>query len=138
MWLPLLLNEEIAHLLKNNFPPAVISQDKRIRSEPYLKENNFICSFFMPEDNKCKIYALRPFECQLYPFLINRKDDKIFLALDLKCPFVKENSGNQKFKEYIQYLTDLFHAPSTIKIIRQNPQVMQIYGDTLNLAELKL
>ncbi len=137
-WSPVLLSEEIEDLLKNNFPPAVISKDKRIRSEPYSKENNFICSFFVPEDNTCKIYAFRPFECRLYPFLLKRDDDKIFLALDLRCPFVKENLESQELKEYIQYLTGLFHAPSIIKIIRHNPQVIQIYEDTLNLARIKL
>jgi len=146
VWLPCLLNEETQELLKKDFPPSLISQDKKIRSVPHPGENNFtpplgaragfICSFFVPKDNKCKIYAFRPFECQLYPFLINRKGDKVFLALDLRCPFVKENLESPKFKEYIRYLTNFFNSPRTIKILKDNPQIIQIYEDALNLTEL--
>lgn len=136
VWLPHLLGEEIEELLKKNFPPSLISQDKNIRSLPNPAQNNFICSFLQPKDNKCAIYAFRPFECQLYPFVINRKADKVFLALDLRCPFVKENLESQKFKEYIHYLTAFFNSSRRIKILKNNPQIIQIYEDVLNLAEL--
>ena len=138
VWLPCLLNEETQELLKKNFPPSLISQEKKIRSLPNPKHNNFVCSFSQPKDNKCAIYAFRPFECQLYPFLINRKADKVFLALDLRCPFVKENLESQKFKEYIRYLTAFFNSPRTIEILKNNPQIIQIYEDVLNLTELNL
>ena len=137
-WLPGLLDEEIEELLKKSFPPSLISQEKKIRSEPHPEENNFICSFFQAQDNKCKIYVFRPFECQLYPFLINQKGIKVFLAVDLKCPFVQENLESPKFKRYIQDLTDLLNSPGRRKILRDNPQVIQAYAGTLNLAELKL
>lgn len=138
VWLPGLLNEEMQELLKKDFPPSLISQDKKIHSLPNLAQNNFVCSFFQPKDNKCAIYAFRPFECQLYPFVINRKADKVFLALDLRCPFVKENLESQKFKEYIRYLTSFFNSPRTIEILKNNPQIIQIYEDVLNLTELNL
>ena len=136
VWLPCLLNEETQELLKRNFPPSLIAQEKKIRSLPNPKQNNFICSFFQPKDNKCAIYAFRPFECQLYPFLINRKDDKVFLALDSRCPFVKENLESQEFKEYIRYLTGFLNSPVRIKALKSNPQIIQIYEGVLNLAEL--
>jgi Fe-S-cluster containining protein len=146
VWLPCLLNEEIEGLLKKNFPSSLISGEKKIRSQPHPEENNFtpplragagfICSFFVPQDNKCKIYAFRPFECQLYPFLINRKDDKIFLAVDLRCPFAQENLKNPKYKKYIQYLTDLFNGSSVIQILKNNPQIIQTYPEVLNLKKL--
>jgi len=147
VWLPCLLNEEIQELLKKNFPPSLISQEKKVCNIPYHPEQDnftpplharagFICSFFRPKDNKCKIYAFRPFECRLYPFLINRKGDKVFLALVLRCPFVKENLESQKFKEYIRYLTTFFNSPARIKILKNNPQIIQKYEDVLNLAEL--
>jgi len=138
VWLPHLLGEEMQELLKKNFPPSLISQDKNIRSLPNPTQNNFICSFLQPKDNKCKIYAFRPFECRLYPFLINRKGDKVFLALDSRCPFVKENLESQEFKEYIRYLTAFFNSPHAIAILKNNPKIIQIYEDVLNLAELNL
>jgi len=138
VWLPCLLNEEMQELLKKDFLPSLISCDKKIRSLPNLAQNNFVCSFSQPKDNKCAIYAFRPFECQLYPFVINRKADKVFLALDLRCPFIKENLESQEFKEYIRYLTSFFNSPRTIEILKSNPQIIQIYEDVLNLTELNL
>ena len=138
VWLPHLLEKEAQELLKKDFPAALISCDKKIRSIPYPAQNNFICSFLQPKDNKCKIYAFRPFECQLYPFLISRKGEEAFLALDLKCPFVKENLESQKFKAYIRYLTGFFNNPRKIKGLKNNPQIIQIYEGVLNLAELNL
>ena len=138
VWSPCLLDEEIQDLLDKKIPPACISSNKKLLLIPNAQGTGFICSFFDAKDNKCKIYGFRPFECQLYPFLINRKDDKIFLALGLRCPFVKENLESQKFKEYIRYLTDFFNKPRIIKILKNNPQIIQAYGGIINLAELKL
>lgn len=100
-------------------------------------ETGFICASLGMQDNKCKIYARRPFECQLYPFLVNRKENKIFLAVDLKCPFAKENLKTKEFRDYMEYLTKLFKNPSCKNILKNNLQIIQIYPEVINLAELK-
>jgi Fe-S-cluster containining protein len=88
------------------------------------------------KDNKCKIYFFRPFECQLYPFLINRNAGKAFLAVDLKCPFVKQRLETKEFKEYTKNLSGILNSPSLIKILKNNPQIIQAYPEALNLREL--
>ncbi len=138
IWSPCLLNEEIPELLKNNFPPSLISKDKKIRLVTYPGENKSACSLFNPQNNKCKIYSFRPFECQLYPFLISQKEKKVFLALDLKCPFIKDNLETQGLKEYIQYLIDFLNSPLGLNILRNNSHIIQEYPEVLNLAELKI
>lgn len=146
IWAPSLLNEEIQILLKNNFLPSIISNNKKIRLLPYSNQNNlsstaelkFICPFLEPQDNKCKIYSFRPFECQLYPFLINCRNKKIFLAVDLGCPFVKEKINLKEFKEHVQYLTNLFNNPNQLDKLKNNPQIIQEYQDALNLVELNI
>lgn len=138
VWQPVLLVEEIEDLLERNIPPSLISREKRIRSEPSSQGDNFTCSFFNPQDNQCKIYAFRPFECQLYPFLINRKGREVFLAVDLRCPFVQENSASPKYKEYIQYLSELFHDPRVRETLSNNTAIIQTYPEALNLLEIDL
>jgi len=136
VWLPCLLNEEIENLLKKDFPPSIISPGKKIRSQPHLEEDNFVCSFFQPQDNKCKIYTFRPFECQLYPFLINKKEEEIFLAADLRCPFVQKNLENSEFKLYFRYLTDFFNSQGGTALLKNNPQLIQTYPEVSNLLKL--
>lgn len=123
------------HLLKAE--EKKISKDK-FRLVPNKKENNFLCVFLHIDDNKCKIYKTRPFECRLYPFLLNRygESGKIFLAVDTNCPFVEENLKKPEFKKYTEYLTTLFNSLDFSKIIKNNPRIIQSYPDILNLVEL--
>jgi len=148
IWSPCLLNDEIQVFLKNNIPPSIASQDKKMRLIPFPKQNNlnsaghmatiFVCPFLNTQDGKCKIYAFRPFECQLYPFLINCRNKKKFLAVDLGCPFVKENLDKKEFKEYMSYLAEFLNNPGQLDILKDNPQIIQVYEDALDLVELKL
>ncbi|MBU1124991.1 MAG: YkgJ family cysteine cluster protein, partial [Candidatus Omnitrophica bacterium] len=67
VWAPCLLDEEIQDLLDNKELPAVmISLERRIRPVAHQGHENFLCPFLVMEDNACKIYDIRPFECQLY------------------------------------------------------------------------
>ncbi len=123
VWVPRLLKEE----------EGVLSE---IRVIPSQEGNNFICSFFNPEDNHCKIYAERPFECQLYPFLLKKKSGKIFLGLDLNCPFTKGKIETKEFSEYLNYLIGLLKSQQYAAILKSNPQVIQGYPEAEELSAL--
>lgn len=138
VWLPSLLEEDKDKLLKNNVPPFFILSNKKIRLIYSQKQDNFFCSLFDADTNKCQAYAFRPFECQLYPFLINRSNKKVFLAVDSKCPFVKEKQESKIFKEYIQYLADFFNRSDILKILKENPQIIQEYPEALDFLVLKI
>jgi Fe-S-cluster containining protein len=122
IWYPQLLEEEKSKLGKI-----------RILANP--EQNNFICGFLNKENNKCRIYHIRPFECQLYPFVLDRKNNKIFVAVDLNCTFVKENWKNQEFKEYAQRLTELIKSPGYLILLNNNPQLIQEYTGVFDIAQ---
>ncbi len=136
VWLPTLLDQEIEILLKNDIPPSVISKDKQICVIPNQEENNFYCSFLDREGNKCQIYSFRPLECQLYPFLINRRGNKVFLALDLNCPIAKEKESSIEFKEYTRYLIDILKSQDYKELFGKNPQIVKAYPNVLDLGEI--
>jgi len=138
LWSPFLLKEDIQELLAHKIPPSLISSTNKIRLFPDIDNDNFVCAFLNTQDNRCKVYPFRPFECQLYPFLINRKLNKVFLACDLRCPFAKENLNTEGFKKHTRYLVGLLNSPTQIKLLRNNPGVFQSYDEVYNLAELKL
>ena len=137
-WSPNLLDEDMKELSKNGLSPWVISSHKKIRLVLFQKENNFTCSLLGQKDNRCKIYSYRPFECQLYPFLLNKKGKKVYLAVDLNCAYAKENLETPPFKKYIRYLTQLLSRPRRLSSLKNNPQVIQEYPDALNLEQLKV
>lgn len=138
VWLPCLMDEEIQELLDRKIPPALISMERKIQPYPNPAGEGFICAFFDIRDNKCKIYDWRPFECQLYPFLVNLRDRKIILTVDLNCPYVKENLQSKEFKEYADYLISFLNSPAQIKLLKDNPQLLKAYEDISEVIELKI
>lgn len=136
VWTPCLLEEELQDLIDQDIPPAYINMQRKIRPVPNTKGEGYICAFLEAESNKCKMYHMRPFECQLYPFLITLRNKKVVLTVDLNCPYVKENLNKKEFKEYADYLAEYLNAPAQIKMLLDNPQLIQAYEDVLDVIEL--
>jgi len=138
VWLPCLLDEEVQDLLDKDIPAAYINIKRQILPIPNPKGEGFICAFLGADNNKCKIYLSRPFECQLYPFLISLRNKKALLTVDLNCPFVSEKLNSPEFKEYTDYLTTYLNSPKQLKMLKSNPQILQAYEDVLDVVELKI
>lgn len=138
LWSPFLLDEEVRDFLARDIPPSAIDSGKRIRPVPGREPDTFICGFLNPQDNRCKIYDFRPLDCQLYPFMINREGKKVFLAADLRCPFVKENLEGGEFKKFTRSLTEWLNSPAQLNLLRHNLHMIQEYAEVSNLAELKI
>jgi len=137
VWSPCLLDEEMQGLLDKDIPPALISMERRLRPVPHPGQEGFLCPFLGPKDNKCRIYALRPFECQLYPFLLCLRNKKICITVDLNCPYVKEKIDSPEFKQHSEYLAAYLNAPERIRVLKDNPQILQAYEDVLDILELE-
>jgi len=139
VWSPCLLDEEIQELLdKPGIPSASISIDRRIQPIANPQGVDFLCPFLETQKNKCKIYNIRPFECQLYPFLINLRKSKVLLTVDLNCPYVYEKINSQEAKDYIVYLANYLNSPSLRLMLKDNPQIIQAYEEVREVAELNL
>ena len=139
VWSPCLLQEEIQDLLdKKGIPIASISIDRRIQPIANPRGADFICPFLENSNNQCRIYNLRPFECQLYPFLINLRKGKVLLTVDLNCPYLYERINSREAKDYITYLAGYLNSASMLEILKDNPQIIQAYEEVRAVAELSL
>ena len=138
VWSPCLLDQEIQNLLDKKIGQVYICADRRLVPIANPDKSGFICPCLELESNKCKIYSLRPFECQLYPFLINLRDKKVLLTVDLNCPYARENINDNKFKEYSEYLAEFLNLPAQLKILEENPQILQAYEDVKEVLELNI
>ncbi|MFA5176759.1 MAG: YkgJ family cysteine cluster protein [Candidatus Omnitrophota bacterium] len=137
-WVPCLLEEEVQDLIDQDIPPAYINMQRKIRPVANPRGEGFICAFLESQANKCRIYNKRPFECQLYPFLINLRQGKVILTVDLNCPYISEKINTREFKEYAEYLAAYLNSPEQLEILRDNPQIIQAYEDVLDVVELRL
>ncbi|MDD5129752.1 MAG: YkgJ family cysteine cluster protein [Candidatus Omnitrophica bacterium] len=139
VWSPCLLDEEVQDLAdKPGVPAASITLDRRLQPIANPDGGDFICPFLGIPDNKCKIYSIRPFECQLYPFLINLRRGKVLLTVDLNCPYVYERINSQEAKDYIAYLTKHLNSAALRSMLKDNPQIIQAYEEVREVAELSL
>lgn len=134
IWLPCVLNEE-EDILKNNSLPC--AQNKKVIPVFSEKESIFFCPLLNRKENKCVIYRERFFDCQLYPFVINRRQKKVYLSVDLNCDFIKDKFKGASFEKYVKYLLGLLNSQVYKNILRSNPQIIQIYPEVIDLAEIK-
>ena len=137
VWAPCLRDEELQDLLdRKDLPAAAISINKRLQAIPNAAQDGFVCPFLNSAENKCRVYSSRPFECQLYPFLIALRVGKVYLTVDLNCPYVKENLHKDEFKKYTEYLAAFLNSPSQLRSLKDNPQIIQAYEEVLDILEL--
>jgi len=136
-WSPCLLDEEAMDLIdKEGIPAAALSIDRRLQLVAIPGKEGFFCPFLKNEENSCQIYNQRPFECQLYPFLISLRNKKVLLTVDLNCPYIKDKLNTPEFKTYTDYLVKYLNSPACLRILKDNPQVLQAYEEVLDLVEL--
>ena len=133
VWSPVLSQEETRTITNKELAKVKILENNQF--ELLSNNSGYICPCFSAKDNRCKIYEFRPFDCQLYPFLLTKNGQKINLAVDLKCPFIYKgfDSGAVKkdlgFSRFVQYLTALFNSKNIIDFIRNNPRLIGNYTE---------
>ncbi len=108
------------------FSAHVVGQDDHIAAVPC--QDLFVCHFFNPKDNTCWIYHARPFECQLYPFLLSREEGRPAVFVHLNCPYVQKHWGTALYKEYVAWLKNFFQRAEVRDFIKRNPGLIANYS----------
>lgn len=103
-----------------------LSADERIGTMSCA--SGFLCRFFKEQDHTCGIYSVRPFECQLYPFLLGTEGEKTVLYVHLNCPHVQEHWGTSLYQEYAGYLKSYFKQPEVRDFLKHNLAVFTDYS----------
>jgi Fe-S-cluster containining protein len=124
--------------------PNLLEQEKRELGLEKIElipiNESYICRFLNLENNQCRIYKKRPWECRLYPFLLNYRGQKLYIGVDLGCPFIKDKINSEKFKRYLNYLNRYLLKPSVSSTLNRNRKLFPSYPaeQVVNLAELKI
>ena len=83
----------------------------------------FRCTFFHTEDNVCHIYAYRPFECRLYPFLLTKHGGDAAISVHLSCPHIQEKWQSEDLNSYVEDLRKYFQQEEVLEFVRRNPSL---------------
>ena len=99
------------------------------------------CEFFNGKDNICGIYAKRPFECSLYPFIISKAPDAAKVYAHLGCPYIQDHLPCSDFDAYVVYLKEFFRQAQTKEFLSRNKAMFQDYSlyapELLHLFDLE-
>ena len=130
-WRPRMTSEEIKQAVNKGLAAEILSkeifsQDGRIKTVSCGSE--YRCSFFHPEDHTCGIYQARPFECQLYPFVLTRDTDGAGVYVHLNCPFVQQKHDSEDFERYVKYLKEFFAHQQVLDFLKRNPSLIGDYA----------
>ena len=79
-----------------------------------------LCEFLNGKDNTCGIYAKRPFECSLYPFILSKTPDAVKVYAHLGCPYVQDHLPRADFDAYAAYLKEFFLRAETKEFLSRN------------------
>jgi uncharacterized protein len=84
------IQQAVAHgVPASSFPNHGGSQVKVV---PHPTDEGFLCPAFDPATHHCRIYTIRPLDCQLYPFALmwNEHHDTVLFGWDTLCPFLPD------------------------------------------------
>ena len=104
---------------------------------PTLKcHDMYLCAFFNPQDHTCGVYQQRPFECQLYPFIITKAPNgRPGVYVHLNCPYVQEYRLKETFAQYASYLQNYFRQQAVLDFLQNNPSAIGDYTSYENELE---
>jgi Fe-S-cluster containining protein len=103
----------------------------RLIPNPLPGAEGYICPCFNPENGHCKIYEVRPLDCQLYPVALMRDktNKKTVVGLDIKCPYVMEHREDSAMSQYIQDVASLLESSPMHQLIGSSPSLVQRHQD---------
>ncbi len=127
-------------------PSVTAGEARRLLKDPALKkipalycgeEADYICIFLRQKDNLCSVYSRRPLECRLYPFLINRKGKKIYLAVHPACPAVGKDAASARIRDCAGAFGKMIRGKAFARLLKDNQHLPQRYPGAVNLIEIK-
>jgi len=100
-------------------------------SQGYIKTiqegSGHVCRFLNSGNNICGIYAQRPFECFLYPFILSQTPDAVKVYAHLSCPYVQDNWPGADFDGFVEDLKGFFSREDVREFFIHNKAMFHAY-----------
>ncbi len=140
-WIPYFRKEEIAQAVSAGISSDAFPSQEGSRIIPISLNDTVRCPALDPNTHHCTIYAVRPLDCFIYPFVLmwDRAQKVIFLALHEACPFVftQTNPLPDELVRRAEKLTVMLQTPQMIQSLSTHPgMIMATQPDTILMAPL--
>lgn len=132
---PFFTREEIQAAIQAGISPKFFPDSEGCQIDlipnPLPGAEGYICPCFNPENGHCKIYEVRPLDCQLYPVALMRDHTNggTVIGLDTKCPYVGEHMADAAMSQYVQEVASLLESSEIRKLVGSNPSLVQQHQD---------
>ncbi len=115
------------------------SQQQATQIELIPHGDGYICPSFNPETHECKIYPVRPLDCQLYPFVLMRghERDEVLLGIDHKCPFLQGDLPKRMITPSVHEMVARLESDRIVALLGDYPELVGPHqGDVWVLQRL--
>ena len=110
----------------------LITSGDVLDTQAYIKTiqlcGEHLCRFLNGEDNTCKIYTQRPFECLLYPFILSKDHDVVKVYVHLACPYIQDHLPQADYESYVTYLKEFFRREDMRNFLVANKSMFHDYS----------
>ncbi len=110
---------------------------------PNPQGEGYLCPAFDPATSHCRIYDVRPLDCQIYPLAVtwNAGRSQVVLGWDTKCPFMRDHAetgdGPADIQAYADRIAALVEQDDSLKRFATNPSLIgQFQEDVVILRPL--
>ena len=121
-WRPKVYANEEKLFCHEHFDEAFLDHEGKVATRSCSDEH--VCLFLDSLTNACQVYKARPLECALYPFVLIKAKEGIFLAVHLACPFVQQAQSSAEFAAYLGELRTFFGQGSVQDFLKAHRQDM--------------
>lgn len=87
--------------------------------------DGYLCPAFDPATSHCRIYEMRPLDCQIYPLAVmwNADRSQVVLGWDSTCPFMRDTVPSD-IKTYADRVAGLLEREDTLEVFTKNPRLI--------------
>lgn len=115
---------------KNVFQISLVEKNK----------DTFICPYLDEKSHQCSIYAIRPFDCEFWPFVLmyDRRKEKVLIAHFNKsvCP-ITEAMSKATFDDYVKNGLEESKKQRILSLVKKYPELVWDYEeDTFVVCEI--
>lgn len=135
---PYFTGEEIRRAIALGVAPAQFTDldGCQVSVVPSPVSDGYLCPAFDPVTSHCRIYDVRPLDCQIYPLMVmwNADRTQVVLGWDSKCPFLREGKGDEAgVVTYAGRIAGLLEQEDTLETFAKNPQLIGHFQDDVML-----
>lgn len=129
---PFFTADEIQSAVKAGLSPGLFPDagGAQIELVPNPSGEGYLCPAFDPATSECRIYAVRPLDCRLYPFALmwNAAHTEVLLGWDTKCPYMRD-LRSAPIEQAAEDVAQWIEAEATVETLARYPRLIGRFQD---------